>query len=63
MRYSTLDLTDEGIAGGEVTDYSLAINWYLNPATRMMLNFVRADRTDVDNATANYFLARFAIDF
>lgn len=63
VRYSTLDLNDGNIAGGELTDYSVALNWYMNPVTRMMLNYVRADRTDVPDATADYFLMRFAIDF
>jgi phosphate-selective porin OprO/OprP len=61
LRYSTLDLTDGAVDGGEQDDVTLAVNWYLNPVTRLMLNYVRAD---VDGAgEADFFLARWAIDF
>jgi len=61
LRYSTLDLTDEGIAGGEQDNVTLAVNWYLNPATRMMINVVHAD---VDNVgDADFFLLRWQVDF
>jgi len=61
LRYSTIDLTDAGVAGGEQDDITAALNWYLNPVARLMLNVVRAD---VDGAgEADFFLARWAIDF
>lgn len=61
LRYSTIDLDDAGVAGGEQDDITAALNWYLNPVARLMLNFVRAD---VDGAgEADFFLARWAIDF
>jgi len=60
-RYSTVDLTGGAIAGGEQDDLTLAINWYLNPATRLMVNFVNAD---VDGAgDADYVLVRWQVDF
>jgi phosphate-selective porin OprO/OprP len=61
VRYSAIDLTDGEIAGGEMSDITAGINWYLNPNTRFMLNYVRAD---VDGSgTADLFGVRFQIDF
>jgi phosphate-selective porin OprO and OprP len=61
LRYSTVDLSDAGIAGGEQDDITAALNWYLNPVTRLMLNVVRADVQDVGEA--DFILVRWAIDF
>lgn len=61
LRYSTLDLTDEGITGGEQDDISVGLNWYLNPATRMMLNYVMADVDQVGEA--DFILLRWQVDF
>ncbi len=47
VRYSTLDLSDEGLAGGEVDNLSAGAIWTLNPATRMMFDVVHSDRQDV----------------
>jgi phosphate-selective porin OprO/OprP len=60
-RYSTLDLTDAGIAGGEQDDITVGLNWYLNPATRMMLNYVMADVDQVGEA--DFILLRWQVDF
>ncbi len=61
IRFSTLDLTDAGIAGGEQDDVTLGLNWYPNPATRLMLNFVAADVDGVGDA--NFVLMRWQVDF
>ncbi|MFP3939367.1 MAG: OprO/OprP family phosphate-selective porin [Thermoanaerobaculia bacterium] len=61
VRYSTIDLTDGTVSGGEQSDITAAVNWYLNPVTRLMLNFVRADVDDVGEA--DFFLVRWQIDF
>jgi phosphate-selective porin OprO/OprP len=61
LRYSTLDLSDAGVAGGEQDDVTAALNWYLNPVTRLMLNVVRADVDGVGEA--DFVLMRWAIDF
>lgn len=43
VRLSTLDLEDGAVAGGELTDLTLGLNWYVNPVMRVALNAIRAD--------------------
>jgi phosphate-selective porin OprO/OprP len=42
-RISSLDLTDDGIDGGELDDLTFGVNWYLNPNTRVMADYILAD--------------------
>ncbi len=67
-RYSRLDLSDRTIDGGKLDDITLGINWYLNPNTRIMLNYVHADvdQTNIGNikdGNADLAAMRFQIDF
>jgi len=43
VRYSALDLEDGSIDEGKMKDLSAALNWYLNPFVRAMLNYVYSD--------------------
>ena len=61
VRYSLLDLDDAGVSGGELSGLTGAVNWYPNPNTRVMLNYVLADLDNVGDT--NIFQARFQIDF
>ncbi len=39
-RYSHLNLTDQTVIGGKVNDWTMGVNWYLNPVTKWSLNYV-----------------------
>ncbi len=60
-RYSYLDLNDKSVNGGRLQDFSVGVNWYLNPNTRIMWNYVFADLAD--GADTNIFQMRFQVDF
>jgi phosphate-selective porin OprO/OprP len=55
-RISAVDLTDGEIEGGQLTDVSAALNWYISAATRLQFNYVRA--IPKDRGAANIFLLR-----
>ncbi|MFQ5551038.1 MAG: porin [Gemmatimonadales bacterium] len=60
-RFSTLDLTDGAIDGGEMAVISVGLNWYLNAHTRMMTDFVRASVSGSETLAG--VQTRFQIDF
>ncbi|MFB3903974.1 MAG: OprO/OprP family phosphate-selective porin [Acidobacteriota bacterium] len=60
-RFSKIDLNDGPVAGGELRDWTVGLNWYLNPNAKVMWNYVRADLDKV--GTANLFQIRFHVDF
>ena len=60
-RVSGIDLSDAWTRGGELRGYALGVNWHLNPNTRIMIDFVQADR---DRMGPYRFLGmRFQVDF
>ncbi|MBD3267281.1 hypothetical protein GF373_11490 [bacterium] len=53
-------------SGGELSDLTAALNWYLNPHTRVMMNFVHAELDDTlynGESEENIIQMRFQIDF
>ena len=40
MRFSSLDLTDEDIMGGEEENFTIGLNWYATPNIRFIANYV-----------------------
>ncbi|MFP6584564.1 MAG: porin [Candidatus Hydrogenedentota bacterium] len=61
-RYSTIDLNDKGIVGGELEDITAGITWYLNPNMKTLLNYVHGelDLGSVDDSV-DYIQARFQV--
>jgi len=67
-RYSWLDLDDfdAAILGGTAADHTFGVNWYLNPYTRMMFNYVTSDVSRPNNGPdvdVNVFEMRAQFDF
>ncbi|MFC1480291.1 porin [Candidatus Omnitrophota bacterium] len=60
-RYSYLDLQDNGIYGGTMSDVTVGLNWYLNPNMRIMGNYVHSYLDDTGDA--DIFLTRVQFDF
>lgn len=46
-RYSWLDLNSQDILGGNVSSYSLGLNWYCTSVLRMQFNYMIAEREQV----------------
>lgn len=76
LRWSWLDLNDKNIKGGEETNITFGLNWYLNPNYRILLNYTYADvqdrrpfkdgdgnLVDTEDGNANIFAMRFQVDF
>ncbi|MEW6236064.1 MAG: porin [Candidatus Omnitrophota bacterium] len=67
-RYTNLDLSDTPVAtaiGGDMDDYALALNWYLNPFTRVMWDYVHSESDDTAGVDqdADIFMMRLQLDF
>lgn len=67
-RISNLDLDSRGVTGGDLTDLTLGVNWYLNAHTKFQFNYVHAmlDRTFnglSGPSDAQIVGARFQIDY
>jgi len=60
-RYSGLDLSDKDINGGELDNISAGLNWYLNPNTKIMWDYVHADKDDIGEA--DMLMMRVQFDF
>lgn len=51
-RYSSLDLTDNGIKGGRINDWTVGVNWFLNPNMKIQANYVVMDRDSLGSPTS-----------
>ena len=60
-RVSTIDLNAASVQGGQMTDYTLGLNWYANPNVRVMANLIYVDLEEPGDPLM--FAMRFGIDF
>jgi phosphate-selective porin OprO/OprP len=71
VRLSKVDLNDADVEGGEMTDVTFGVNWYLNPNTKVMFNWIHFDPdrevttagTTYDLTSSDAFIITFRIDF
>lgn len=67
-RYTSMDLTDAaqaGALGGQLDDYVVGVNWYLNANLRILWNYVHTESSDTaaKDRDADAFMLRFQLDF
>ena len=60
-RFSAIDMQEDG----SLEDFTIGLNWYLNPNTRVMLNYVMGELTDGagEVTTENAVMMRIQLDF
>jgi phosphate-selective porin OprO/OprP len=60
-RFSAIDMQEDG----SLEDFTIGLNWYLNPNTRVMLNYVIGELTDGagEVTTENAVMMRIQLDF
>ncbi|MCI0479346.1 porin, partial [Candidatus Uhrbacteria bacterium] len=68
VRFAFLDLNDQDIYGGEMTDITVGLNWYMAPTARIMFNYVNSSVENIgtegtDAGSVNVFETRFHIFF
>jgi phosphate-selective porin OprO/OprP len=66
-RYSFLDLNSRNANGGWAGNHTFGVNWYLNPYSRVMFNYVHSEARDHPDAPgvglADIFQMRAQVDF
>jgi phosphate-selective porin OprO/OprP len=63
-RYSEINLDSKNVNGGIMRDVTFGANWYLNPVTRVMFNYIISDLSGVSaTGKANIAQVRFQVDF
>lgn len=65
-RYNYLNLNDKGIDGGILNDWTLGLNWFLNPNMKVQFNYSATDRQSVlpqHDGVINAWGVRLAHDF
>lgn len=64
-RVSHLDLHDDVARAGELTDWTLGLNWYLNPYSKLQFNYIRAflENPIFGNSNTDLYGLRAQVDF
>lgn len=64
-RLSYIDLNDQNVRGGTLTDWTVGVNWYWNPYTKMVFNYIHAYNIDptVGKNDTDIFGMRMQVDF
>lgn len=64
-RWSYIDLNSQNVQGGQLNNLTLALNWHLNPYTRVHWEYIYAllDRAPVGDSFAQIAGMRFDVDF
>ena len=62
-RLGALDLEDGSVAGGELEDITVGVNWYLNPNSRLMLNWIHMELDGAADGDMDVIAARWQLDF
>jgi phosphate-selective porin OprO/OprP len=64
-RVSYIDLNDANVRGGEMTDLTLGINWYLNPYTKLVANYIHSftEHPTFGDTETDIYAMRAQIDF
>jgi phosphate-selective porin OprO/OprP len=64
-RLSRIDLTQADVAGGDLTDFTVSLNWYLTPYHRVKWEYIQAnlDRAPFGSTDTGIFGIRFDTDF
>jgi phosphate-selective porin OprO/OprP len=65
-RYSWLDLSNDGIRGGTLEEWSLGLNWVIFSNMRVNNNYVLSrtnDRMGTQSGLAHSWVTRFQMDF
>ncbi|MFM7206214.1 MAG: OprO/OprP family phosphate-selective porin [Planctomycetaceae bacterium] len=52
-RFSNIVLNDKNIHGNNLTDFTVGLNWYLNPHARWKFNYIRAFLDDTRSRSGN----------
>jgi phosphate-selective porin OprO/OprP len=66
VRYSALDLNDNGINGGVMQAGTLGLNWFMNPNAKMQFTYDLAHRGQVRETAPGYINSygiRLSYDF
>jgi phosphate-selective porin OprO/OprP len=65
VRWSYIDLDSRNVQGGTLNDITLALNWHLNPFTRVKWEYIYAhlDRAPIGESFAQIAGMRFDMDF